>query len=223
MRILVAEDDQRIASALKTGLEQESYAVDVVHDGLDAYNSAAHDEYDVIICDVMMPEINGYEVVKKLRDDGNHTPILLLTAKGQNADVVRGLNAGADDYMQKPFSFEVLLARIRALLRRPQQTGSDSLTIADVTIDFASRQVERAGQPISLSAKEYAVLEYLARNRGKVLSKHNIMTHVWDFDADILPNNVEVFITYLRSKIDKPFDGPNLIQTVHGFGYKVDA
>jgi len=230
MRILVVEDEHRIAQAIKEGLEQESYAVDVCYDGEDGYNTASaaglagsDSDYDLIIMDVMMPVMNGYEATEKLRKEGNHTPILMLTARDQNRDVVQGLDTGADDYLAKPFSFEVLLARIRALLRRPHEAQSDALQAGDLTLDPASHEVKRAGKPINLSSKEYAVLEYLLRNQGKVLSKNNIMTHVWDFDADILPNNVEVFITYLRAKVDKPFGGPNLIQTVRGFGYKIEA
>lgn len=221
MRILVVEDEHRIAQAIKEGLEQESYAVDIAFDGLEGYNTASNDDYDLILLDVMMPEMDGYEVVKKLRVDGKHTPVLMLTAKDQNKDVVQSLDSGADDYLQKPFSFEVLLARIRALLRRPQETIQHVIKIEDLTVDLTHREVKRAGKLIKLSSKEYAVLEYLVRNSGKVLSKNNIMTHVWDFDADILPNNVEVFIAYLRNKIDKPFKGAKLIHTVRGFGYKV--
>jgi len=221
MRILVVEDEHRIAQAIKEGLEQEAYAVDVAYDGLEGYNTASNDDYDVIVLDVMMPEMSGYELVEKLRNNGNHTPVLMLTAKDQNKDIVQGLDSGADDYLQKPFAFEVLLARIRALLRRPQDTILNVIKVQDLTLDLTHREVMRAGKQIKLSSKEYAVLEYLVRNSGKVLSKNNIMTHVWDFDADILPNNVEVFITYLRNKIDKPFKGPKLIHTVRGFGYKV--
>ena len=221
MRILVVEDEHRIAQAIKEGLEQETYAVDVAYDGLEGYNTASNEDYDLIVLDVMMPEMNGYEVVEKLRDNGNHTPVLMLTAKDQNKDVVQSLDSGADDYLQKPFAFEVLLARIRALLRRPQDTILNVIKVQDLTLDITHREVTRAGKRIKLSSKEYAVLEYLVRNSGQVLSKNNIMTHVWDFDADILPNNVEVFITYLRNKVDKPFKGPKLIHTVRGFGYKV--
>lgn len=223
MKILVVEDERRIASAIKQGLEQESYAVDVAHDGLEGYNGALGDEYDLILLDVMMPDMNGYEVVKKLRDNGNHTPILMLTAKDQNRDIVTGLDSGADDYLAKPFSFEVLLARIRALLRRPGDTIRDVLKVADLTFDVTNHEVKRAGQDIHLSTKEYAIFEYMLRNQGQVLSKQNIMVHVWDFNSNILPNNVEVFITYLRNKIDKPFAGPAIIKTVRGFGYKVSA
>jgi two-component system OmpR family response regulator len=223
MRILVVEDEHRIAQAIKEGLEQESYAVDVCFDGEDGYNTASNDEYDIILLDVMMPGMDGYAVCRKLRAEGNHTPILMLTAKDQTRDVVQGLDTGADDYLAKPFAFEVLLARIRALLRRPSDTVGETLEAGDLTLNPTNHEVSREGKSISLSNKEYAILEYLLRNRGRVLSKNNIMTHVWDFDADILPNNVEVFITYLRAKIDKPFKGPNLIQTVRGFGYKIEA
>lgn len=223
MRILVVEDEHRIARAVKEGLEQESYAVDVCYDGEDGYNTAAADEYDLILLDVMLPEMNGYEVCRKLRGSGSHTPILMLTAKDQNRDIVQGLDTGADDYLAKPFSFEVLLARIRALLRRPQDSTGELLQVGDLVLDPASHEVRRDSRLVTLSAKEYAVLEYLMRNPGRVLSKNNIMTHVWNFDADILPNTVEVFITYLRAKIDKPFKGADLIQTVRGFGYKIDA
>jgi DNA-binding response OmpR family regulator len=222
MKILVVDDEVRIARAIKQGLEQEGYAVDMAHDGEDGYNSARADEYDVIILDVMMPEMSGFEVARKLRTDGVTTPILMLTAKDQNRDVVEGLDSGADDYLAKPFSFDVLTARVRALLRRPQDAIANVLKAGDVAIDLLQRRVTRQGQDITLSAKEYAILEYLMRNKNRILSKHNIMTHVWDFDADILPNNVEVFINYLRGKIDKPFPKSTpLIQTVRGFGYVI--
>lgn len=222
MRILVVEDEHRIAQAIREGLEQESYAIDVCYDGEDGYNTASADDYDLVLLDVMLPKMSGFEVCQKLRAEGNHTPILMLTARDQPRDIVQGLDTGADDYLAKPFSFEILLARIRALLRRPHETTSEVLQAADLTLNPSSHQVSRSGKPVQLSSKEYAVLEYLLRNKGKVLSKNNIMTHVWDFDANILPNNVEVFITYLRAKVDKPFGGPNLIQTVRGFGYKIE-
>ncbi len=220
MRILIIEDEHRLAQGIKEGLEQEAYAVDVEYDGEDGYNTASADEYDVILLDVMLPSMNGYDVCKKLRADGNHTPILMLTAKDQERDIVAGLDGGADDYLAKPFSFGVLLARIRALLRRPHTALGEELRVGDLTLDPAAKKVTRAGKDIKLSAKEFAILEYMMRNPGRILSKNNIMTHVWDFDADILPNTVEVFITYLRAKIDKPFKTP-LIQTVRGFGYQL--
>lgn len=221
MKILVVEDDRAIAGALKEGLEDESYAVDVAYDGGEGLRTAQADEYDVIILDVMMPEMNGHEVCEALRKDGNATPILMLTAKDQNRDIVKGLDIGADDYLPKPFSFEVLLARIRALLRRPNDKQDEVLNVGDLQLDPATRTVLRAGKSIKLTNKEYAVLEYLMRNAGKVLSKQNIISHVWDFDADVLPNNVELFIMFIRRKIDKPFDHP-LIHTVSGFGYKIE-
>ncbi|HEV7454440.1 MAG TPA: response regulator transcription factor [Candidatus Saccharimonadales bacterium] len=223
MRVLIVEDEQRIARAIKEGLEQESYAVDLAYDGDEGLGAALSEEYDLIILDVMMPGIDGFEVCRQLRQEGCHTPILMLTAKDQNQDVIQGLDTGADDYLAKPFSFEVLLARMRALLRRPQGAVADQLQAGDLVLDPATHEVKRGGQAVALSTKEYAILEYLLRNSGKVLSKNNIITHVWDFDADILPNNVEVFITYLRAKIDKPFAGPNLIRTVRGFGYKIES
>lgn len=221
MRILLVEDDVAIARSLKEGLEDEAYAVDVTHDGDEGYRTATADDYDVIILDVMLPEMNGYEVCRALRQDGNQTPILMLTARDAERDIVEGLDMGADDYLAKPFSFDVLLARLRALLRRPNEKLEEVLRVGDLTLDPSLKKVMRANQEISLTAKEYGVLEYLMRNVGKVLSKEQIISHVWDFDADVLPNNVELFIMFLRRKIDKPFDS-KLIHTVTGFGYKLE-
>jgi DNA-binding response OmpR family regulator len=223
MKILVVEDEHRIAQGIREGLEEEGYAVDVEHDGESGYNTASSsDNYDLIILDVMMPGLNGYQVAAKLRHDGNHTPILMLTAKDQERDIVKGLDTGADDYLAKPFSFDVLLARIRALLRRPHQSLGETLTVGDLMLDPADKRVERAGKDIRLTSKEFAILEYFMRNPGRVLSKDNIISHVWDFDADVLPNNVEVFMTFLRAKIDKPFKH-QLLHTVRGFGYKLST
>lgn len=221
MKVLIVEDEHRIAQAVKEGLEQESYAVDVEYDGESGYNAARAGGYDLIILDVMMPVMNGIEVSKKLRAGGSHVPILMLTAKDQDSDVVKGLNNGADDYLAKPFSFDILLARVAALLRRPHNTFGKTLHLADLTLNPATKEVIREGKQIKLSAKEFAILEYMMRNPDKVLSKNNIMSHVWDFDADILPNNIEVFINYLRTKVDKPFSTAPLIHTVRGFGYKL--
>ena len=221
MRVLLIEDDVTIARLLKEGLEDESYAVDVVNDGSEGYRTAAADDYDVIILDIMLPGMNGYEVCRSLRNDGNKTPILMLTARDAERDIVEGLDTGADDYLAKPFSFDVLLARIRALLRRPNGKLEEILQVGDLKLDPSSKKVTRASQEISLTAKEYGVLEYLMRNKGKVLSKEQIISHVWDFDADVLPNNVELFIMFLRRKIDKPFKS-KLIHTVSGFGYKLE-
>ena len=221
MRILLVEDDTAIARSLKEGLEDESYAVDVANDGSEGYRTAVADEYDVIILDIMLPEMNGYEVCRALRNDGNKTPILMLTARDAERDIVEGLDTGADDYLAKPFSFDVLLARIRALLRRPNEKLEEILQVGDLKLDPSSKKVTRASQEINLTAKEYGVLEYLMRNKGKVLSKEQIISHVWDFDTDVLPNNVELFIMFLRRKIDKPFKS-KLIHTVSGFGYKLE-
>lgn len=221
MRILLIEDDVAIARSLKEGLEDETYAVDVAHDGDEGYRTATADDYDAIILDIMLPNMNGYEVCQALRQDGKRTPILMLTARDAERDIVKGLDTGADDYLAKPFSFEVLLARLRAILRRPNEKLGEILRVGDLTLDPSLKKVTRASQEISLTTKEYGVLEYLMRNTGKVLSKEQIIAHVWDFDADVLPNNVELFIMFLRRKVDKPF-GKKLIHTVPGFGYKLE-
>lgn len=221
MRILLIEDDVAIARSLKEGLEDEAYAVDVAHDGDEGYRTATADDYDAIILDIMLPSMNGYEVCQALRQDGKRTPILMLTARDAERDIVKGLDTGADDYLAKPFSFEVLLARLRAILRRPNEKLGEILRVGDLTLDPSLKKVTRASQEISLTTKEYGVLEYLMRNTGKVLSKEQIIAHVWDFDADVLPNNVELFIMFLRRKVDKPF-GKKLIHTVPGFGYKLE-
>jgi DNA-binding response OmpR family regulator len=222
MRILLIEDEHKIANAIKQGLTQEKYACDVEYDADSGLAAALAESYDVMVIDRMLPgSVEGVDICKKLRAEGVHTPILLLTAKGQVRDKVEGLNAGADDYLVKPFSFEELLARIRALMRRPTHTDTHILKVDDLTLDPASYQVKRADQAVNLSAKEFALLEYMMRNVGQILSKDNIISHVWDFDADILPNTVEVYIGYLRTKIDKPFKSKPLIQTLRGFGYRI--
>jgi len=223
MRILVVEDEHKIANAIKKGLEQESYAVDVAYDGERGFNLAVTEDYDVIVLDLMLPKMDGMDVCKKLRKKENiHTPILVLTAKGQLDDKVKGLNAGADDYLIKPFAFAELLARIRALARRPKTSLSPVLTVEDLSLNPLTFEVKRAGKQIKLSKKEHALLEYLLRHKDKILTKEQIINHVWDYDADVLPNTVEVYIGYLRNKIDKPFKNKkSLIQTVRGFGYKI--
>lgn len=220
MRVLLVEDEHRIAQAIKEGLEEEGYAVDVAYDGEAGYVAASSEEYDLIVLDVVMPLMSGPEVVKKIREDGKHTPIIMLTAKNQDKDIVTSLDSGADDYLAKPFAFDMLLARIKALLRRPDQSIGEVLKVGDLVLDPANKQVSRENQEIALSAKEFAILEYMMRNPGRIVSKDNIIAHVWDFDANVLPNNVEVFINLIRAKIDKPFD-TKLLHTVRGFGYKV--
>lgn len=222
MKILLVEDEHKIANAIKLGFKQERINVEVYHDGDDGLGAALAEEYDVIILDRMLPgAMDGIEICKSIRAKGVQTPVLMLTAKGQVRDRVSGLNAGADDYLVKPFSFEELLARVRALLRRPQDNIGNVLSVEDLTLDTLSYEVRREDTPVTLSSTEFALLEYMMRNYGRVLSKANIINHVWDFDADVLPNTVEAYIGYLRNKIDKPFSGPELIQTVRGFGYRL--
>lgn len=222
MRVLVIEDDHKIANAIKKGLKQEAFAVDVSYDGKDGLGSAQTFSYDLIILDRMLPEVDGINICKILRKKHNHTPIIFLTAKDKINDRVEGLNAGADDYLVKPFAFEELLARARALLRRPQKAIENTLTLADLSLNTLTFEVQRGGKKINLSNKEFALLEYLMRNPGRILTKDNIISHVWDYDADILLNTVEVYIGYLRNKIYKPFKGkPELIKTIRGFGYKI--
>jgi len=222
MRILVIEDEHGIAGAIKKGLEQERHVVDVEYDGEAGYDLASEGVYDLIILDLMLPKMDGITVCQKLRSDNIHTPILMLTARGQLSDKVKGLNSGADDYLVKPFAFVELLARLRALTRRPKQILSNTISVGDLTIDLVSFQVTRQGKEISLSKKEFSLLEYMVRNQGLVLTKEQIINHVWDYDADILDNTVEVYIRNLRQKIDKPFKYP-LIHTLRSFGYKIEA
>ncbi len=223
MRVLIVEDEHKIANALRRALEQESYAVDVSYDGDDGYAMATTEPYDVAIIDRMLPgEYDGIAIVTAMREAKIHTPVLLLTALGSTTDKTTGLDSGADDYLVKPFALEELLARVRALLRRPVATQHAKLELGDLVLDTVNFEVTRAGKPIQLTSKEFALLEYLMRNQGRPLSKDTIIAHVWDYDADILPNTVEVYIKYLRNKIDTPFDTP-LLHTVRGFGYKLQA
>jgi DNA-binding response OmpR family regulator len=222
VRILVVEDEHKIANSIKKGLEQESYAVDVAYDGEYGYDLAATEDYDAIILDLLLPKMSGLEICQKLRQENTHTPILILTAKGQLEERVEGLNAGADDYLVKPFAFAELLARLRALTRRPKNALPTVLTAGNLNLDTLNFQVKRGKKEIQLSKTEFALLEYLLRNKGRTLTKDQIINHVWDYDADILPNTVEVYIGYLRKKIDQPFRSkPPLIKTVRGFGYRI--
>jgi DNA-binding response OmpR family regulator len=221
MRILVIEDEHKIATSIQKGLEQESYAVDIAFEGIKGYDLAATEEYDLIILDRMLPEMDGLEICKKLRGEKNHVPILMLTAKGQLQDRVEGLDSGADDYLVKPFAFEELLARIRALIRRPKQTLASLYTVSDLSLDTKTHEVKRGERSIRLSSKEFALLEYLMRHPGQIMTKEQIIAHVWNYDANVLPNTVEVYIGYLRNKIDKPFQTGPLLHTLRGFGYKI--
>jgi len=224
MRILVVEDEMRIANAVKKGLKQEHYAVDLAYTGTQGLDLATSETYDLILLDVMLPELDGVALCKSLREQQNHTPILMLTARDQIQDKIRGLDAGADDYLTKPFSFEELLARIRALLRRPTQMMHDVLTVDDLTLNANDFSVKRADKTIKLSNKEYSLLDFLMRHPHQIMSKDMIINHVWDYDAEILPNTVEVTIRNLRKKIDEPFsDQPSMIQTIRGYGYRLGA
>jgi DNA-binding response OmpR family regulator len=223
MRVLIVEDEPKIANAVKRGLEQERFSVDVVDEAESGLSYALSDDYDVILLDRMLPGgMDGMEIAQKVRSEGVTTPILMLTAKDQVSQRVEGLNAGADDYLVKPFSFDELVARVRALLRRPAQTDDTILKVGELELDPANAAVVREGQPIRLTAREFALLEYLMRNSNQVVSKDRLIQHVWDDESNILPNTVEVYMGYLRNKIDKPFKQA-LIHTVRGFGYKVAA
>jgi DNA-binding response OmpR family regulator len=223
MRLLIIEDEHKIANALKKALQRESYAVDVSYDGDDGWAMASTETYDAMIIDRMIPgKYDGLRIVTELRSVGNHTPVLLLTALGSLQDKTTGLDAGADDYLVKPFALEELLARIRALVRRSKSLDEVVLTAGDLTLNTATFEVARAGKSISLTQKEYALIEYLMRNQGRILTKDMIIAHVWNYDADILPNTVEVYIKYLRKKIDKGHHSA-LIRTVRGFGYKLEV
>jgi DNA-binding response OmpR family regulator len=220
MRILIVEDEPKIANAVKRGLEQQAFAVDVAYTGDEGLSMATTEPYDLLILDRMLPGlVDGIGIIQALRSAHNQVPILLLTAKDKVLDRAEGLNAGADDYLVKPFAFVELIARVRALLRRPRQGVATTLTYDDVMLDPATFQVTRAARPIELTQKEFALLEYFMRNSERIISKDQLMQHVWDYDADILPNTVEVYVGYLRNKIDKPFSGKTLIHTKRGFGY----
>lgn len=220
MKVLIVEDEHKIANSIKQGLEQEKYTVDVAYDGESGLDLAIAEDYDLLILDIMLPGVDGIEITRRLRSNKNHTPILMLTARGQISDKVSGLDTGADDYMTKPFSFAELLARVRALSRRPKVSRSTILKVEDLTLDTTTFEVRRHKKHIQLSQKEYALLEYLMHNPNKIISKDQIIHHVWDYDADVLPNSVEVYIKHLRNKIDKGFSEP-LIHTVRGFGYRL--
>jgi DNA-binding response OmpR family regulator len=220
MRILVVEDDHEIADSIKKGLQDNAYAVDVVYDGIRGFDLASTENYDAIILDWMLPGLSGIEICDRLRKKHIASPILFLTARSQLDDKVEGLGIGADDFLVKPFAFAELLARIKALIRRPKEVLQSELQVGDLTVNTITYEVSRLDQQIHLSHTEFALLEYLMTHAGKVISKKELIDHVWDFDANILPNTVETYIGYLRNKIDKPFTKP-LIHTIKGFGYKI--
>jgi heavy metal response regulator len=221
MRILLLEDDKKLAGYLKKGLSEEQYAIDVFHDGVDGVYYAKEFDYDLIILDIMLPGKDGMSVCREIREKGIDTPIIMLTAKNTMDDKVKGLDVGADDYLPKPFSFDELLARIRALLRRAQYSiirKDQTLKVADLELDPVSHNVTRAGRKMTLTGKEYALLEYLMRNKGRVVTEANIIDHVWDMQLETFTNVVSVYIYYLRNKVDRGFK-KKLIHTVRALGY----
>ncbi|MEU5721836.1 MULTISPECIES: response regulator transcription factor [unclassified Micromonospora] len=222
MRVLVVEDETALAEVIRAGLVEEGLAVDVQHTGPDGLWAASENAYDVVVLDIMLPGLSGYEVCRQLRSRGVWTPVLMLTAKEGEYDQADALDLGADDYLTKPFSFVVLVARLRALVRRGAPARPVVLAAGDLTLDPARRLVARAGQPVRVTAREFALLEFLMRHRGDVVSKTQIIENVWDAHFDGDPNIVEVYIGYLRRKIDQPF-GRSAIQTERGMGYRLAA
>jgi two-component system, OmpR family, response regulator len=220
VRVLVVEDEKRLAAGLKKGLEAEGFATDVSLNGTDGLWMAREHPYDAIVLDIMLPGINGYKICAALREEGVWTPILMLTAKDGELDEAEALDTGADDYLTKPFSYVVLLARLRSLLRRGAPERPAILQAGDLRLDPAARHVWRDGELIDLTSREIALLEFLLRRKGEVLSKRQILDHVWDYDFDGDPNIVEVYIRHLRNKLDRPF-GRNTIETVRGAGYRL--
>jgi len=222
MKILVVEDEERVAQFIQKGLKEEGHAVDISYDGEDGGFLAEVNDYDLILLDVMLPKKNGISVCREIRKRGVVTPVLMLTARDSVEDRVRGLDAGADDYLVKPFAFEELLARVRALLRRRSDSKTPTLQLADLELDPITRLVTRAGKPIRLTTKEYSLLEYLLRNANKVLSRTLIGEHVWDMNFDPESNVIDVYISHLRNKIDKGYD-VGLLHTMRGQGYLLSA
>jgi two-component system OmpR family response regulator len=216
VRLLVVEDEQRLATALQRGLQAEGFAVDVAADGPTGLDLARHGSYDAVILDVMLPGLSGYRVVRALRAESNWVPVLMLSAKDGEYDQADGLDVGADDYLTKPFSYVVLLARLRALLRRGAPRRPAVLTVGDLSLDPAQRRVTVAGEEVALTSREFALLEYLMRRQGEVVSKIQLLDHVWDAAVETAPNAVEVYIGYLRRKI-----GRDRLETVRGAGYRL--
>ena len=218
MRVLIVEDEKKVAAFIKKGLEEETYAVDVAYNGEDGLHMGLENQYDLIILDLMLPIINGLEVLSRLRKNKTDTPILLLTAKDSVEDKVTGLNTGADDYLTKPFAFSELLARIRVLLRRGKAETKTVLQIKGLSLDLVSHKVKRNDEEIELTGKEYSLLEYFMRNQGKVLTRTMIAEHVWDYNFDTFTNVIDVYVNHLRKKIDKGYP-EKLLHTLRGVGY----
>jgi len=218
VRILIVEDEKKVAAFIKKGLEEETYAVDVAYDGEDGLHMGVENQYDLIILDLMLPIIDGLNVLSRLREKKVETPILLLTAKDSVEDKVTGLNSGADDYLTKPFAFSELLARIRVLLRRGKAETKTVLQIDGLSLDLVSHKVKRNDEEIELTGKEYSLLEYFMRNQGKVLTRTMIAEHVWDYNFDTFTNVIDVYVNHLRKKIDKGYP-EKLLHTLRGVGY----
>jgi DNA-binding response OmpR family regulator len=222
MKLLIVEDETRIANSLKKGFTEESFDVDVVYDGNDGLNNALHNEYDAVVLDLMLPKVNGITILRKMRERKIYTPVIILTAKDSIDDKVEGLDVGADDYLAKPFSFEELLARVRALIRR--STGRENVLTADtLELNPRTQSAVRNGQPLELSSREFKILEYMLMNKGAILSESKIINHVWNYNADVFSNVVAAHMKNLRNKVDKGFPKEKqLIKTVRGMGYKID-
>jgi len=222
MRVLVVEDEKRLAAGLRKGLEADGFAVDVALNGTDGLWLAQEEPYDAIVLDLMLPEVSGFEICERLREARNWTPILMLTARDGASDEIRALDTGADDYLTKPFAHAVLVARLRALLRRGATERPAVLEAGDLRLDPAAHRVWRDGTELELTAREMELLEFMLRRAGEVVSKTEILAHVWDYDFEGDPNIVEVYIGHLRNKVDRPF-GRRAIETIRGAGYRLDA
>ncbi len=218
MRILIVEDDRKLAHQLKKGMEEQGHSVSVAYDGIEGHEAARQGPFDVLVLDVMLPGLDGFSIVRRLRAAKKTTPILLLTARDAAEDIVNGLDAGADDYLTKPFSFKILLARLRALSRRKSVEPRTHLEVGDLVLDPATRTVTRGGSVISLSRTEFGLLETLMRNAGRVITRSHVINSVWGYDRDVESNTLDVFMRQLRAKIDPP-GGTKLIHTIRGVGY----
>lgn len=224
MRILIIEDEHKIAQTLKQALERENYHVDISYDGDDGYSLAITKTYDLAIIDNVIPgNYNGVAIIKAMREAKIHTPVIILSDKNAPMGKAAEIDSGADDYLEKPFALQDLLTKMRELLRKPNETKETILTAGDLSLNTVTYEVRRADKLISLTGKEFALLEFLLRNQGRPVNKETIISHVWDYEADVLPNTVEVYMKYIRQKIDEPFEGTQLIQTARGFGYRIEA
>lgn len=221
MRLLLVEDEQRLSEVLKKGFVEDGYAVDQAFDGEDGLAMAMDEPYDAVVLDWSLPKMEGLEVCRRLREGGKNVPVIMLTAKNELEDKLRGLNSGADDYLTKPFAFAELKARVLALLRRNTQQVKPQLQVADLVLDPLTHEVTRSGKVLKLTPKEFAMLEYLLRHKGEVISRTQITEHVWDYNFDSMSNVVDVFVATLRKKVDGPFE-KKLLHTVHGVGYKIE-